>query len=46
MLGFRWVDWLREIGCSDLCRENKYVHIKNLFVQEFFVYSVYLVIGE
>ena len=41
MFGFRWVGGLREIGCSDFRRKNKYVHIKHVFSTKFFTLIVF-----
>ncbi len=44
LFGFRWVGGLREIGCSDFRRKNKYVHLtKGIFIQVFFSPCVYFI---
>ncbi len=40
MFGFRWVGGLREIGCSDFQRKNKYVHLKKVFSSKHFSFPV------
>ncbi len=37
MVGYRWVGELREIGCSDFKRNNKYVHLKHVLDQVFLI---------
>ncbi len=43
MFGFRWMGGLREFGCSDFRKKNKYVHLKGIFIQVFFFPCVYLI---